>query len=300
MIDRNIIQVYNWNFNNSVPICNDSSDIEHPNSSHIPIDYSKDYVPLFGYKPMLFFSITYYNEYSTIYNRISSKININFNHLKYFLSHLDENKLEILAIYLKNKNIAKDEFDYKSFKNEFLKYLYDYLIYPYEYLFINYNSIDCYKSELHYFFNSSFVNKFYLSRSKEYVLCGSGFLGNIDYKNNLHPLVCLVVKKEALPWVRYKLLLGEPISDNSDGIFKLYIQSGFDYKESINPSMRKVYRKDIIPWAKDLNIPIETVKNLSSELFILPKIPKFDVIQQEQNWIKDLIKKSLYSEICIS
>lgn len=81
-------------------------------------------------------------------------------------------------------------------------------------------------------------------------------------------LFSLVVKKEALPYIRLKLLSNGYIDEKDAHLFKLYVKGGFDYKDTPYPRLRTSYRKTLLPLVKKLNIPIETYSNITEKLFI--------------------------------
>lgn len=183
-----------------------------------------------------------------------------------------------------------------DFKNLF-KLLVNECITPTEYLNIFYQGSSL--SDVIAYFNHG-LTYIVRTRAGRYV-SGGGILGIYNYSNHsINPLVALVVKTEYAQVPKLHGILDEPITENKDNMFALYVQGGFDYKETPYKNLRSLYRKHIIPWAKANNIPIITKSNLAEELFLIPKSSIFGSVREEQQFYQSIyndIKQSVTHQI---
>jgi hypothetical protein len=109
------------------------------------------------------------------------------------------------------------------------------------------------------------------------------------------PIFTLMVKKEAVKYVRLCLLLGEtPVSD----CFEFWINESLDIKDSKWPQFRTQYRKYLKPKIqKEYQIPIfeKTEDELWSEFIYLTE-PKFKSIKERKEWLNSVTKEYLASK----
>lgn len=125
----------------------------------------------------------------------------------------------------------------------------------------------------------------WLSNSIKYrrFLSNLWFIGEADRNDITTPLMCLVVKRECLQYVRLCSLLGEEPVDYS--IFELWVHDCL-YSNPFYKNLKAFINKEFIKQSKQLGIDVVIKRDLN-DLLSIPSVPKFKTISDRKTWISD-------------
>jgi hypothetical protein len=103
------------------------------------------------------------------------------------------------------------------------------------------------------------------------------------------PLVCMVTKRKYIPYFKAAQTVGDYAHSE---YVELWVKDGFDIVNSPHRSLRSKYRKEIKKPLEQAGINIVTKENLN-ELFLEYQLPKFNTINQYEQFLKDASVEAL-------
>ncbi len=121
-----------------------------------------------------------------------------------------------------------------------------------------------------------------------------GYIAEIVDKRIHSPLICLMVKKENIPFVRANWLMDIPIPD---GVVEGWVLDEIDSPKYPKQSLRKNFKEKIFPEITNQGIPI--IKKTREEMdgiWFHYKEPVFKTVAARNKWLEELSKKFIASE----
>lgn len=121
-----------------------------------------------------------------------------------------------------------------------------------------------------------------------------GWIAESDSRKVRKPLICLMMRKENIPFVKANLLMDIPIPD---GVVEGWVLDELDSPAYPKQSLRKSFKEKIFPEITAQGIPI--IKKTRAELdgiYFQFKEPAFKTVAARNNWLEELTKKFIASE----
>lgn len=134
---------------------------------------------------------------------------------------------------------------------------------------------------------------------RKYRFVDTDFEGNYGWIAELEgnirkPLICLMVKKENIPFIRANLLMDISIPE---GVVEGWVLDELDAPAYPKQSLRKSFKEKIFPEITAQGIPI--IKKTRAELdgiYFHFKEPSFKTVVSRNNWLEEIGKKFITAE----
>ncbi len=121
-----------------------------------------------------------------------------------------------------------------------------------------------------------------------------GYIAEVVDKKIHSPLICLMVKKENIPFVRANWLMEIPIPE---GVIEGWVLDEIDSPKYPKQSLRKNFKEKIFPEITNQGIPIiKKTREEMNGIWFHYKEPVFKTLTARNKWLEELSKKFITSE----
>ena len=115
-------------------------------------------------------------------------------------------------------------------------------------------------------------------------IAAPGYIAGFDPETGVtDPLVCLMVKKDYLPYYKGSLIVGDRVDSQ---YFKLYVKEGFDIKNTSDKNLRPKYRKYIKKVLNEAGVEIIEKKNLN-DIFSIYTMPAMKSLAEYNTFLNN-------------